>query len=399
VGYKSDNSRPSKPEALPMHDEMSLQPGAESSTPLLAPEYGRVLLVAGDAQVREMFRSIVSSDPAHSEFVSTFAQALDALNSPFDVVVTERKLPDGDSMELMRLLEAEHPHTSVIVLEDNPEVESALGAMRLGAVDLLTLPLDEDEVLTSMQMALDRARRARAQERETDRLRRVCRRLNAARREINDQVDSMCNDLVGAYQELADQVSTMSIASEFQAVIAQELDIEELLRKMLEFMLTRTGPTNAAVYMPSNHSDFSLGAYVNYDCPRETADMLLEHLAGVIPARYQDSERVHYFSTPAEIREELGDDASWLEDSSAIIYSCRHDGECLAVLTLFRDASRPYTEDVIEQVRTMGNLFASQLAKVIRVHHRHTHQDDDFGWDSDDEFNDDYSGGYGGLAA
>jgi FixJ family two-component response regulator len=349
-----------------MRDNLATRPRSESALPPITPAQGRVLIVARDKQVRTTLASLVSDDPMMSEFVSTYAQALDALNEPFDLVISERHLPDADAFELMRLLEAEHPNTKVILLESNPTADDALRAMRLGATDMLPLPIREEEILASMHMALDRARRARAQERETQRLRRVCRRLNASRREINDQVDSMCNDLVGAYQELADQVSSMSIASEFQAVIAQELDIEELLRKMLEFMLTRTGPTNAAVYMPSNHSDYSLGAYVNYDCPRDTADMLLEHLAGVIPAKFQDSELVHVFQTPAEMRDALGDDAAWIEDSSAIVFSCRHDDDCLAVLTLFRDSSRPYTEDVIEQVRTMGTLFAKQLAKVRR---------------------------------
>ncbi|MFG0258635.1 MAG: response regulator [Phycisphaerales bacterium JB043] len=391
---KQDNTPDTGP-VIPQHRD-PLVPRHEASVPPVFANQGRVLVVARDPHARSMLAELVSDDPMLSEFVSTFAQALDALTSPFDVVVAERHLPDGDTFELMRLLEAEHPHTSVILLDTDPAVDDALRAMRLGAVDLLTLPLNEEEVLASMHMALDRARRVRAQERETQRLRRVCRRLDASRREINDQIDSMCNDLVGAYQELADQVSSMSIASEFQAVIAQELDIEELLRKMLEFMLTRTGPTNAAVYMPSNHSDFSLGAYVNYDCPRDTADMLLEHLAGVIPAKYQESDQVHVFQTPAEMRDALGDDAAWIEDSSAIIFSCRHDDECLAVLTLFRDSSRPYTEDVIDQVRTMGSLFARQLAKVIRVHHRHTHSQEDYGWDEQGDYGDDYSDGYGG---
>ena len=33
-------------------------------------------------------------------------------------------------------------------------------------------------------------------------------------------------------------------------------------------MLTKTGPTNAAVFLPGTGTDFDLGAYVNYDCPR-----------------------------------------------------------------------------------------------------------------------------------
>src|SRR6185436_11876429 len=110
------------------------------------------------------------------------------------------------------------------------------------------------------------------------------------------------------------QVLELSIASEFNGLIRQELDVESLLRTALEFILAKTGPTNAAVFLPATSGDFSLGAYVNYDCPKDTADVLLDHLAVVIAPRMEHQAELKSLATPEELAAFLGDDAHWLAE-------------------------------------------------------------------------------------
>ena len=98
-----------------------------------------------------------------------------------------------------------------------------------------------------LRAAADHTVRLRRGEKKVQRLKRICRRLNSARQDANRQLDVLCNDLVNAYQELADQMSRVSLASEFSSLIRQELDVESLLRTTLEYLLTKTGATNAAV--------------------------------------------------------------------------------------------------------------------------------------------------------
>jgi DNA-binding response OmpR family regulator len=362
---------------------------------------GAVLVASQRPANRSILRHILEDSGFETEFVSTLAQAHDALEErTYDAVVCEDSLPDAPGLELLRLLAATQPCARSILLSEDPTADLAVAALRLGAADLLrTAPLDSHEALASIHAAVSDSRKARGRSKQMKRLRRANRRL-AERRERTDlQVNALCTDMVGAYQELAEKVNSMTLASEFNAIIQQELDIESLLRRVLEFMLQKIGPTNAAIYLPSNHSDFSLGAYVNYDCPRDAADMLLEHLADVLPGAFQDDERVRTFATADDLADELadalGDDHLWIEESAVLVASCRSDDECLAVLTLFRDDARPFNAETAQQVETMAGLFAAQLARVIRVHHRHTEAEEEFGWDVDEESD----GGYGGLAA
>jgi hypothetical protein len=91
----------------------------------------------------------------------------------------------------------------------------------------------------------------------------------------------------------------------------------------------------------------------------------------------------------------MAGDAAWIGDSHMIAFSCQHEGECLAIFLLFRDSKMAYSEGVLPQMKTVRDLFAAQLAKVIRIHHRHLPKEK---WgalgDMDEPRGDDY-----GLAA
>lgn len=167
----------------------------------------------------------------------------------------------------------------------------------------------------------------------------------------------------------------ITLALEFDGLIRQELDIEALLRRTLEFVLARCGATNAAVFLPTTAGDYSLGAYVNYDCPKDTADVLLDHLANTAAPRIAELPSPLHLTDPQGVARTLGDDAGWLGDSHALALPCRHEGETLAAVLLFRDKRTPYTGTTIQQMRTVSDLFAAQLSRVIRIHHRHLPKD------------------------
>lgn len=197
-------------------------------------------------------------------------------------------------------------------------------------------------------------------------------------------------------------MNQVSVASEFKGLIKHELDIEALLRTTLEFVLSRTGPTNAAVFLPTTSGDFSLGAYVNYDCPKDTCDILLDHMANVVAPKFERQIGIAHLVTPGELKARIGEDAAWLGESAVAAMACRHDGETLAIFLLFRDRRSVFPPTVLEQVKTVGELFAAQLARVIHIHHRHLPKDK---WgmlgdaSTDGDNGDSFGDNYGDLAA
>lgn len=325
--------------------------------------------------------------------VSTPADAFAALAAPvsarsrFDVVMIDTALDGIGWRGVLKGANRDGDEPRCVIVAGRPSLDIAVEAMRLGAADVVCRSDDESTIRSRVLAAVAKASRERDRSRREAKLRSTCRKLSADRKKIALQVDALCADLADAYQELADHMAQTTLANEFAALLKGELDIESSLRACLEFLLPRTGPTNAAVYLPSNHTDFSLGAYVNYDIPRDSSDVLLDHLADALAPRFQDASGITLLPDREAVERTLGQDAHWLADRTALIATCRHDGECLAIISLFRDTEAPFTDDVALQLRTISEVFAAHLGRVIRIHHRHRPDDAGrgFGEDSDDD--------------
>lgn len=264
-----------------------------------------------------------------------------------------------------------------VVITGEATLPMAMMAMREGAVDLLGEPLGDDECTQRLTIAARRDAEQRGPSNEL-RLKGVCRTLNEARNDVTEQVGTMCDDLVGAYAELTRELEHVRLSSEFGAIIRQELDLEDLLRTVLEFMLAKVGSTNTAVYLPASAGEYSLSAYVNYDCPRESGELMMEHLADVVPVAIESRTDIVVLDTNEQLSAMLGEHGRWLEDYAAAAFSCLdEDGECLAVVFMFRDQHTGFDEATQSTLKAIAPVFAEQLSRIVRVHRRHLPMDDE----------------------
>ncbi|MEM7577880.1 MAG: hypothetical protein AAF328_10435 [Planctomycetota bacterium] len=330
-----------------------------------------------------------------------------------DLAIVPPTLPESEEHSgidfTAELTSAKKP-TATIVLADQPNFEVATEAMRAGACDFLVHgdQTDQPDALKTehLKPAIDRAIKRRLRDvainRRIKRLRRLCRQLNEARIDVSHQVDVLCSDLVTAYQELAQQFQNTVQTSEFKGIVSDELDLETLLRKTLEYLVSKAGATNAAIFLPATLDEYSLGGYVNYDCTADSADMLLEHLADVIAPKLAEQDEYVHFQTNAQLHDWFDADAAYLDDSEVIGIPCHagadDDRECLAVVVLFRDRDTPFDEAALDACSSLGEALGTALEKVIRVHHRVslTQDESDYAgdsggsWDDSASFDDHY---------
>ena len=83
-------------------------------------------------------------------------EALEALKAEdVDLVLTDRRLPGMDGVELVRQIKAEHPDLAVVVMTAYGTIESAVEAMRLGAEDYLVKPFEAAELLLVIRRAIE----------------------------------------------------------------------------------------------------------------------------------------------------------------------------------------------------------------------------------------------------
>ena len=124
------------------------------------PEVLRVLLVDDDDSVLRFLVSAFTSNHCQAKTASTAEQALDLLgDDPYDLVVSDIKMPGLSGLDLLRAIKGRQPGTPVVLITGVPSVNSAVFGLRHGAYDYLPKPFSVTEVKELIQ----RLRRDRAE--------------------------------------------------------------------------------------------------------------------------------------------------------------------------------------------------------------------------------------------
>lgn len=72
----------------------------------------------------------------------------------FDLVITDKKLPDMDGVEFVKYIKAENPDLAVIMMTAFGTIESAVEVMKLGAEDYIVKPFSNEEILMAIEKVL-----------------------------------------------------------------------------------------------------------------------------------------------------------------------------------------------------------------------------------------------------
>jgi DNA-binding NarL/FixJ family response regulator len=329
---------------------------------------GAALCVGFDAITLARVSNLLLSAEMSCEHVDTLEAALaHIVSGATDIVLVSDRTESADFAPLASQARRISASIKVIVVGDAPESTQLLDAVRAGAVDWLDLSFDHDGLVARLRAAFDLGCEDRAREQRIARLKSICRKLSMTRGEFSRHIDSL-NEGLSDFRERVDEAA---IVGEFRGLISQELDVEDLLRTAMQYMLTKTGATNAAVFLPgSKPNQFGLGAYVNYDCPRTTADPLLSRLAEEVCPRLAAGDDIMRFSDTAEFIDSLGLEASVLDECELVAWPAQHGGECMGVFFLFRNRTEPFKDELAGLIDALRPVFAAQMAKLVRVHHR-----------------------------
>ena len=129
---------------------------------------GKILIVDDETVVRDSLGKWFSSEGYQARPVASARDALESIaNTEYDVALLDIKMPGMDGMELQSRLKEADPELTVVVMTGYASVETAVQALKQGAYDYITKPIDPDELSHLVSNALEH-RRAR---REVVRLR------------------------------------------------------------------------------------------------------------------------------------------------------------------------------------------------------------------------------------
>ncbi len=106
-----------------------------------------ILVIEDEAQVRESYIDMFTFFGYDVRAVSNGREGLALINkNGYDIVVTDLNMPEMDGLEVLQYLKKKKPYIEVIVITGFATLENAIKAMKMGAYDYVTKPVDIDHV-------------------------------------------------------------------------------------------------------------------------------------------------------------------------------------------------------------------------------------------------------------
>jgi two-component system copper resistance phosphate regulon response regulator CusR len=117
----------------------------------------KILIVEDENKVSRFVERALAEQAYTARVVTSCAEARDALaESPYDAVVLDLGLPDGDGLELLREWRASGFNEPVLILSARDAVEDRIRGLNLGADDYLPKPFSMDELVARLRSLLRR---------------------------------------------------------------------------------------------------------------------------------------------------------------------------------------------------------------------------------------------------
>ncbi len=130
-----------------------------------------ILVVDDEVNIRNALVTMIEKKGHHVCGVGSGEEALERLeDAKADLVITDLKMPGIGGMAFLRRLKDRWPETEVVVMTAYGSIDTAVEAMRLGAYDYLSKPIDRERFPVVIDKALDRHALATENQQLRDRL-------------------------------------------------------------------------------------------------------------------------------------------------------------------------------------------------------------------------------------
>jgi len=125
----------------------------------MAEKLGSILVVDDEEAVRRLLHRKLTSRGYQCKEASTGDEALNKIISkPVALMILDIKMPGKSGIEILTEIKSEHPDIAVIMATSLAEIDTAIYCMKQGAYDYIIKPFNLDEVILSVERALEKRR-------------------------------------------------------------------------------------------------------------------------------------------------------------------------------------------------------------------------------------------------
>ena len=167
---------------------------------------GVVSLLDGDADVREAMGRLLRPSGWELRSFGSPSEYLTAPRPPLPAcVVLEAALPGDSGLDLQRRLQEAGDATPLIFVTSQGDLATGVRAMKAGAIDFLTKPVNEPDLLAAVRLALQRDAMQRRQHERRDEVQRRIASLSPRERDVMRRVvRGMLNKTIAAELSIAE---------------------------------------------------------------------------------------------------------------------------------------------------------------------------------------------------
>jgi DNA-binding NtrC family response regulator len=149
----------------------------------------KVLIVDDDEDMRATLMDFISRMGAKVKTATDVPDAkrlLTSEQSPFDLVLTDLKIPGGSGLDIVKAAHVRSAETLVTIITGYASLETAIEAVRLGAYDYITKPFSLEEIGVQVRNMMERVALSKENSRLSLRLQEVYEELNRLQNERRD---------------------------------------------------------------------------------------------------------------------------------------------------------------------------------------------------------------------
>ena len=147
-----------------------------------------VFVVDDDVSVREALRNLLRSVGLKVEAFSTAQEFLSRSSSGPGCLVLDVRLPGLSGLDLQRQLAEANREIAIVFITGHGDIPMSVRAIKAGAVEFLTKPFRDQDLLDAVRQAIDRDREIRSRENETVVLRERYTSLTPREQEVMEYV-------------------------------------------------------------------------------------------------------------------------------------------------------------------------------------------------------------------